>query len=129
MERQSYYLIIILIAFLVCIGIFWFQYNNDVATVIILNQTEVEENGSFAGMLMDAYAQGIPNKTIVFHKPGYQMGTIVDVVTNDEGGFIIENAEYLPDAGDDNYYGDFTFAGDDRYQGCTYEGNVTVIPK
>ena len=117
-----------LIALIICLGVFWFQFNNDVATVIIINQTEVAEGSSFAGMLMDSYGNGVANKTIIFHKPGYEFGTLVDVVTNDEGGFVIENAEYLPDAGSDNYYGDFSFAGDDRYQGCTYEGNVTVIP-
>ncbi len=128
MEKKTYYLIIMLIALIICLGVFWFQFNNDVATVIIINQTEVAEGSSFAGMLMDSYGNGVANKTIIFHKPGYEFGTLVDVVTNDEGGFVIENAEYLPDAGSDNYYGDFSFAGDDRYQGCTYEGNVTVIP-
>lgn len=129
MEKQSKYLLIILVVFVLCIGVFLYQYNNDVSTVIIINQTEVAENGSFSGMLMDQYAQGIPNKTITYHKHGYELGTLVDVTTNKDGGFIIENAEYLPDAGSDNYYGDFVFAGDDKYLGCTYEGNVTVIPK
>jgi hypothetical protein len=128
MEKQSYYLIILLVAFVICIGVFWFQFNNDVPTFIIINETEVHENASFSGMLMDAYSQGVPNQTISFHKPGYQMGTIVVAQTDENGEFTIENAEYLPDAGNDNYYGDFTFAGHDKYQGCTYEGNVTVIP-
>ena len=48
--------------------------------------------------------------------------------TDENGEFTIENAEYLPDAGKDNYYGDFTFAGQGKYQGCTYEANVTVVP-
>ena len=56
------------------------------------------------------------------------MGTLVDVVTDENGEFTIENAQYLPDAGNDNYYGDFTFAGHGKYQGCEYGGNVTVIP-
>lgn len=127
MERQSYYLIILLLAFVICIGVFWFQFNNDVATFIILNETEVAENGSFSGMLMDAYSQGVPNQTITFHKPGYQLGTIVNTQTDENGEFTIENAEYLPDAGKNNYYGNFTFAGNGKYLGCTYEGNVTVI--
>ena len=42
--------------------------------------------------------------------------------------FFIENAEYLQDAPNENWYGDFTYAGDGKYQGCTYENNVTVIP-
>lgn len=127
MEKQSKYLIIMLIALVICVGVFIYQYNNDVTTFIIINQTEVAENGSFSGMLMDQYGVGVPNKTITYHKPGYEMGTLVDVVTNEDGGFIIENVQYLPDAGKDNYYGDFTFAGDDKYNGCTYDGNVTVI--
>ena len=127
MERQSYVLIALLIAFVVCIGVFLYQFNNDVPTFIIINETEVAENGSFSGMLMDAYGYGVANQTIVFHKPGYEMGTIVDVVTDENGEFTIENAQYLPDVGKDNYYGDFTFAGHGKYQGCTYEGNVTVI--
>ena len=129
MERKSYYLIILLIAFVICIGVFLYQFNNDVPTFIMVNETEVVENASFSGMLSDAYGYGVPNQTIVFHKPGYEFGTIVDVVTDDTGRFTIENAEYLPDAGKDNYYGNFTFAGNGKYQGCTYEGNVTVIPK
>ncbi len=128
MERQSYYLIVLLIAFVVCIGVFLYQFNNDVPTFIMINETEVAENASFSGMLSDAYGYGVANQTITFHKPGYEMGTLVDVVTDDTGRFIIENAEYLPDAGKDNYYGDFTFAGNGKYQGCTYEGNVSVIP-
>ena len=41
---------------------------------------------------------------------------------------FIKNAEYLQDAPNENWYGDFTYAGDGKYQGCTYENNVTVIP-
>ncbi|WP_407453774.1 hypothetical protein [Methanobrevibacter sp.] len=129
MEKESYYLIILLVAFVICIGVFWFQFNNDVATFMMLNETEVSEGGSFSGMLVDAYGYGVANQTVTFHKPGKEMGTLVDTVTDENGQFTIENAEYLPDAGKDNYYGDFTFAGHDKYQGCTYEGNVTVVPK
>ena len=129
MERQSYYLIILLVALAICFGVFWFQFNNNVATFMIINETEVAENASFSGMLIDSYSYGVANQTITFHKPGYEMGTLVDVVTDENGEFTIENAQYLPDAGEDNYYGDFTFAGNGKYQGCTYEGNVTVIPK
>ena len=128
MERKSYYLIILLIALVICFGVFLYQFNNDVPTFIIINETEVAQNGSFSGILMDAYSYGVANQTITFHKPGYQMGTIVDVTTDENGEFTVENAEYLPDAGKDNYYGDFTFAGNGKYQGCTFEGNVTVIP-
>lgn len=129
MERQSYYLIILLVTLVICFGVFWFQFNNNVATLMILNQTEVVENGSFSGMLMDSYSYGVPNQTITFHKPGYEMGTIVTTTTDENGEFTIENAQYLPDAGEDNYYGDFTFAGNGKYQGCTCDANVTVVPK
>ena len=129
MERQSYYLIILLVALVICFGVFWFQFNNDVATFMIVNETEVVEGSSFSGMLLDSYSYGVANQTITFHKPGYEMGTLVTTTTDENGEFTIENAQYLPDAGDDNYYGDFTFAGNGKYQGCTYEGNVTVIPK
>ena len=129
MERQSYYLILLLVAFCVCIGVFLFQYNNDVATFIILNETQVNENGSFSGMLMDAYSQGVPNKTISFHKPGSEKGALGEAVTDENGEFTIKNAEYFADAGNENYYGGFTFAGDGKYVGCTYVGNVTVVAK
>lgn len=127
MERKSIYLIIALIIFVICIGVFWFQFNNDVATMMILNETQVKENQSFKGQLIDSYGMGVANKTITYHKPGYELGEIVDVVTDENGEFLIENAEYLPDEGKDNYYGNFTFAGDGKYLGCTYEGNVMVV--
>ncbi len=128
MEKQSYYFLILLVAFAICAGVFWFQFNNDVATFMIINNTEVQEGDTFKGALIDAYGMSVPNKTITYHKPGYQMGTLVDTQTDENGEFFIENAQYLEDAGKDNYYGNFTFAGDDKYQGCTYIGNVTVIP-
>lgn len=129
MERQSKILIVLLVALVICVGVFWFQFNNNVATFMIVNETEVTEGGSFSGILMDAYSYGVPNQTITFHKPGNELGTLVDATTDENGEFTIENAEYLPDASDENYYGDFTFAGNGKYQGCTYEGNVTVLPK
>ena len=125
---ETKYLVVLVALFLICIGVFWFQFNNDVATFMIINETQVEENGTIHGLLMDSYSYGVANKTITYHKPGYEMGTVVVTQTDSNGEFSIENVEYLPDAGDDNYYGGFTFAGDDKYQGCTYEGNVTVIP-
>ena len=128
MERESYYFLLLLIAFAICIGVFWFQFNNDVATFMIINNTEVQEGDTFKGALIDAYGMSVPNKTITYHKPGYQIGTLVDTQTDENGEFFIENAQYLEDAGKDNYYGNFTFAGDDKYQGCTYIGNVSVIP-
>ncbi len=128
MEKQSKFLIILLIAFIICITIFWFQFNNNVSTFIIVNETQVNQNDSFSGMLVDSYGNGVANQTITFHKPGYEMGILVDVVTDEHGEFTIEHAEYLPNATNDNYYGKFTFAGHGKYQGCIYEGNVTVNP-
>lgn len=129
MERKSYYLIILLVALVICVGVFWFQFNNDVATFIIVNETEVTEGDSFSGVLMDAYSYGVANQTVTFHKPGHEMGTIVTAQTDENGEFTIEKAEYLSDEPDENYYGDFTFAGNGKYQGCVYEGNVTVVSK
>lgn len=127
MEKQSYYFLILLIGFAICIGIFWFQFNNDVTTFMIVNATEIEEGESFKGALIDSYGQAVKNKTITYHKPGYQMGTLVTTQTDENGEFFIENAEYLQDAPNENWYGDFTYASDGKYQGCTYEKNVTVI--
>lgn len=128
MEKQSYYFLILLIGFAICIGIFWFQFNNDVTTFMIVNATEIEEGESFKGALIDSYGQAVKNKTITYHKPGYQMGTLVTTQTDENGEFFIENAEYLQDAPNENWYGDFTYAGDGKYQGCAYERNVTVYP-
>lgn len=126
---ETKYLLILILAFIMCIGVFLYQYNNDVVTYMIINETQVDENGTIHGLLRDAYGHGVENRTVTFHKPGHEMGTSVSVETGLEGEFTIDNVEYLPDAGNDNYYGDFVFAGDDKYQGCSYEGNVTVIPK
>ena len=127
MERKSIYLIIALIIFIICIGVFWFQFNNDVATLMILNETQVKEHGSFKGQLFDSYGMGVANKTITYHKPGYELGTLADTTTDENGVFVIENAECLDDAGEENYYGNFTYAGDGKYLGCTYEGVVKVV--
>ena len=90
MERESYYFLLLLIAFAICIGVFWFQFNNDVATFMIINDTEVQEGHAFKGALIDAYGMSVPNKTITYHKPGYQMGTLVDTQTDENGEFFIE---------------------------------------
>lgn len=127
MERQSYYFLIALIALAVCIGVFWFQFNNDVATFMILNETEVQEGASFSGMLMDSYSQAVANQTIIYHEPGSKQ--LINTQTDENGEFTIENAKYVSDNPDDNYYGNFTFAGADKYAGCVYEGNVTVKAK
>ena len=129
MEKESYYFLLLLVGLTICAGVFYSQFTQDTPTYLIFNATEVPEGGSFSGVLNDAYGFPVANKTITYHKPGYQMGTLVDVQTDDTGEFVIEDVQYLEDAGKDNYYGQFTFAGDDRYQGCSFDGNITVIPK
>lgn len=121
------YLAILVVIFIICIGTFMFQLNNNVATFIVINETEIRENGRITGMLMDSFGNGVANKTITFNKPDYKLGTLVSTNTNENGEFVISNVEYLPDAGEDNYYGNFSFAGDNKYNPCFYEGNITVV--
>ena len=121
MERKSYYLIILLVALVICAGVFLYQFNNDVATFMIINETEVAENGSFAGMLMDAYSYGVANQTITYQTPNHET---VNVTTDENGEFKVSNVE--SGSGDVGYYSGFTFAGNGKYKGCTYEGNVSV---
>lgn len=102
-------------------AVFWFQFNNDVATFIIVNETEVAENGSFSGMLVDAYSYGVANQTVSFYKPGHVLTT---AQTDENGKFTIENAEYVSG---DKYYCNFTFEGNGKYMGCSYDGNVCVV--
>ena len=120
MERKSYYLIILLVALVICAGVFFYQFNNDVATFMIINETQVAENGSFAGMLMDSYSYGVANQTISYRTPDNE---IVNVTTDENGEFKVFDVK---SAGDASCYSDFTFAGNGKYKGCTYEGNVTV---
>lgn len=128
MEKQSKILILLLVALTICIGVFLYQYNNDVGTIIMINQTEVSQNSSFSGMLIDSFGQGVANQTITYQKPGQDNGDVVDVTTDDKGEFKVENAEYLSNNSDDNYYSKFTFVGDEKYKGFTYEGKVIVKP-
>ena len=67
MERESYYFLFLLIGLAICAGVFWFQFNYETPTYLIFNATEVEENGSFAGVLNDAYGFPVANKTITYH--------------------------------------------------------------
>ena len=122
---KTKYLAILLIVFVICVGIFIYQFYNSVDTFISINETEVSENGSFSGMLIDAYGFGVANETITFHKPGNN--TTITVTTNNDGMFNISNVEYVN--GSDNSYKDFSFAGDGKYHACTFEGSVTVIQK
>ncbi|WP_296893608.1 hypothetical protein [uncultured Methanobrevibacter sp.] len=124
MEKKSKYLIIMLVAFVICVGVFLYQHNNNVDTVIILNESKLIEGKSFSGMLLDSYGFGVANKTISYHQPGDQNGSLVNVTTNSEGKFFIDNVKY---SYGDNAYKNFTFAGDEKYKGCLYYGNVTIV--
>lgn len=126
---KTKYLLILVVLMIVCFGIFFYQMDHNLDTIIVFNSTEIPENGTAVGYLMDSFGRGIPNKTITFHKPGYEMGTLVTVTTDDNGTFYIRNLQYLPGAGKDNYYGNFTFAGDDKYKASTFNQKLTVIPK
>lgn len=126
---KTKYLLILVVAMIICFGVFFYQMDHNLETVIVFNSTEIPENGTAVGFLMDSFGRGIPNKTITFHKPGNEMGTLVTVVTDENGTFLIKNVQYLPDAGKENYYGKFSFAGDSKYKGSTFAHNLTVIPK
>ena len=121
MEKKSYYLIILLIAFVICIGVFLYQFNNDVSTFIIINETEVQNNTSFSGLLMDAYSYGVANQTISYQTPNHE---IINVTTDNNGEFRVSAVKSGSDEG--NCYSNFTFAGNGKYQACSYEGNVSV---
>lgn len=123
---ETKYLIILIILAIAFFSIFFYQYSNDVETFIIFNETEVDENGTFSGSLMDAYARGVPNKTITYHQAGDNRTTFVSVTTNDMGVFQIKNVKNLPESGENNYYGDISFKGDGQFRPCTYEYNLTV---
>ena len=84
MEKKSKYLIIMLVAFVICVGVFLYQHNNNVDTVIILNESKLIEGKSFSGMLLDSYGFGVANKTISYHQPGDQNGSLVNVTTNSD---------------------------------------------
>lgn len=122
---KNSHLAILFVAMLICFGVFAFQLNNNLETIIVFNKTEISENGTAVGVLMDSFGRGVPNKTITFHQPGN--GT-VSVVTDENGTFYINNLQYRPELGKDNYYGNFVFNGDNKYKATTYEYNLTVIP-
>ena len=118
------YLALLFVAMLICFGVFFYQLDNNSDTMIVFNGTEISENGTATGYLIDAFGRGIPNKTITFHQPGN--GT-VSVVTDSNGAFYIKNVRNIPELGKDNYYGDITFEGDNKYKKSTFEYNLTVI--
>lgn len=126
-------LIVLVLALILSVSLFVYvgslNSNFNKTTAITFDNTKINEGDSIVGHLVDKDGNGIANKLITFHKPGYEMGTLVTATTDENGTFIIENAEYLADAGKENYYGNFAFAGDDEYEGCSYDSKLTIIPK
>jgi hypothetical protein len=120
------YLIILIIIGIACFSIFFYQFTNSVDTFIVINETEVAENGTISGFLMDAYARGVENKTIYYHKAGDNKNTLSNVTTGKDGSFKIENVKYVPESNDNNYYGDITFKGEGEFNPCIYEHNITI---
>ena len=120
------YLIILIIICIACFSIFFYQFTNSVDTFIVINKTEVQENGTITGFLMDSYARGIENKTIYYHKAGDNRQTFANVTTSKDGFFKIENVKSVPESGANNYYGDISFKGEGEFNPCLFEHNITV---
>ena len=123
---KTKYLLILVALCIICFSIFAYQFTNDISTIIVINETEVKENGTFTGFLMDSYSRGVENQTIYYHQAGDDKNTFVNVTTGPEGIFKIKNVKNVPESGSNNYYGDITFKGDEKYQPCVYEYNLTV---
>ena len=123
---KTIYLIILIAVMLICFGIFFYQYTNDIQTFIIINETDVAENGTITGFLMDSYARGVENKTIYYHQAGDTKSALHNVTTGKDGIFKIENVKNVPESGSNNYYGDISFNGDGQFKSCIFERNITV---
>lgn len=124
MDRK--YLIILIIIGIACFLVFYYQYTTSVDTFILINNTEVSQNGTITGYLMDAYGRGVENKTIYYHQPGDNKSVLVSVTTDKDGMFKIQNTKNVPESGSNNYYGDFSFKGEGQYKPCTYDRNISV---
>lgn len=120
------YLIILGIIAITCFSIFFYQFTNSVDTFIVINKTEVSENGTVTGFLMDAYARGIENKSIHYHKAGDDRHVLSNVTTGKDGIFKIENVKNMPESGSNNYYGDISFKGEGEFNPCVFEHNITI---
>lgn len=121
------FLIVLVILAIICFGIFFFQYTNNVTTVILMNETKIPENGTAVGFLMDSYGRGVENQTITYHQAGDAQDVFVNVTTGADGRFEIKNLKKHPESGANDYYGDISFDGYRQYKGCIYEYNLTVI--
>lgn len=120
------YLIILGIICVACFSIFFYQFTNSTDTFIVINETEVQENGTITGFLMDAYARGVENKTICYHRAGDDKSVLANVTTGKDGFFEIDNVKNVPESGSNNYYGDISFKGDSQFNPCVFEHNITV---
>ena len=123
---KTKYLIILVAVMIVCFAIFAYQFTSSVDTFIVINETEVSENGTITGYLMDAYARGVENKTITYHQAGDNQSQKVSLMTGANGIFKIENVKNVPESGSNNYYGDFSFNGEGEFHSCTFDRNITV---
>ncbi|WP_407421878.1 hypothetical protein [Methanobrevibacter sp.] len=123
---KTKYLIILGVAMIICFAIFAYQFTSSVDTFIVINETQVSENGTITGYLMDAYARGVENMTITYHQAGDNQSQRVSVMTGPNGIFKIENVKNVPESGSNNYYGDFSFAGEGAFHACTFERNITL---
>ena len=90
---KTKYLIILGVAMIICFAIFAYQFTSSVDTFIVINETQVSENGTITGYLMDAYARGVENKTITYHQAGDNQSQRVSVMTGPNGIFKIENVK------------------------------------
>lgn len=124
---KTKYLILLIIAAVICFSIFFYQFSMaSVDTFIVINETETAENGTITGFLMDAYARGVENKTITYHQAGDDKSKHVNITTGKDGKFVIENVKNVPDSTSNNYYGDFSFNGDSKFKSCKFGQNITI---
>ena len=123
---KTKYLIILGVVMIICFAIFAYQFTSSVDTFIVINETEVSENGTITGYLMDAYARGVANKTISYHQAGDNQSQRVSVMTDSNGIFKIENVNNVPESGSNNYYGDFSFNGEGEFHSCVFDRNITL---
>ncbi len=121
------YLLILVVLAIICFSIFFYQLNNNVETFIVINETQVAENGTIHGYLMDAYSRGVANKTIYYHQAGDNRTTLLNVMTDSNGMFEIKNVRNVQESGANNYYGNFSFRGEGEFKPCEYERNITVM--
>jgi hypothetical protein len=112
---KTRYVVILVIIATVCFAIFYYQFTYNVDTSILINETQVSENGTITGFLIDAHGKGVPNKTIYYHPAGNEKTSFSKVTTDKNGMFKIENVKGFPESGNNNYYGDISFNGEGQF--------------